>query len=386
VLKSFKYRIYPFCSQQINLTKVFGSCRFVYNKSLEYKKSTYESSKKPICYNELATIFLKSLKKEFVWLDNAPAQVLQQSLRHLDSAYRKFFKGQTKFPSFKSKYARQSISFAQNVKVNFKDSVVTIPKIGNVKIRFHRAFEGNIKTCTVSKTPTNKYYISILVDDSKPLPITITGDKHIGIDLGIKTFATFSTGEKVDNPKFLNQSLSKLKALQKTLSRKIKASHNYQKLKYKIALLHEKICNRRDNFLHQLSWNIINNNHVIITEDLAIKSLMEKSYSPMARNIGDVSWSKFVEMLKYKAAWNGKKLIQIGRYKPSSKKCSGCGEIYHDLKLEDRTWICDKCGKEHDRDINAAVNILKFGMEQAELKCSENVSSMRNSLGVVHVI
>ena len=301
-------------------------------------------------------------------MKDVPSQALQQSLRHLDCAFKKFFKKQTKFPRFHSKYSKQSFSLPQFVRVNFKDSIVIIPKIGNIKARFHRIFEGNIKTCTISKTPTNKYYISILVEDSKELPQTITGDKCIGIDLGIKTFATLSDGSKIDNPKFLDQSLPKLKALQKSLSEKTKGSNNYKKLKLKIAILHEKICNKRDNFLHQLSKDIINKNHVIVTEDLAVQSLMEKSYSSMARNIGDVSWSSFTTMLKYKAAWNGKQLIQIGRYDPSSKKCSDCGEIYHNLKLEERNWICDKCGKEHDRDINAAINILKFGMEQTELK------------------
>jgi putative transposase len=376
MLKAFKYRIYPNSSQQEELAKAFGSCRFLYNKALEYKKSIYESEKKSISYNELSSSFLQSLKFEFDWLKETPSQALQQSLKHLDSAYQKFFKHQSKFPSFKRKFSRQSISLPQFIKVNFKDSIIRLPKIGNIKTVFHRTFEGTIKTCTVSKTPTNKYYISILVDDNKEIPNKVTGDKTIGIDLGIKTFATFSNGEKVDNPKFYDRSLNKLKALQKSLSRKIKGSANYRKLKLKIAILHEKICNRRDNFLHQLSRNIINDNQVIVTEDLDVKSLMEKSYSSMSRNIGDVSWSKFVTMLKYKAEWNGKSLIQMGRYDPSSKKCSSCGNIYHDLKLEERVWICDKCGKEHDRDVNAAINILQFGMEQAEFKCLENVSSI----------
>ena len=379
MLKAFKYRIYPNSSQSEEFVRAFGCCRFLYNKALEYKKSTYDSSKKSVSYNKLSTEFLHSIKEEFIWLKETPSQALQQSLKHLDSAYKNFFKHLTEFPSFKRKYSRQSFSLPQFVKVNFKDSIVILPKIGNIKARFHRTFEGIIKTCTVSKTSTNKYYISILVENNKELPVIITGDKYLGIDLGIKTLATFSNGKKVDNPKFLDQSLSKLKALQKSLSRKAKASSNYRKLKYKIAILHEKICNRRDNFLHQLSKNIINNNHVIVTEDLAVQSLMEKSYSSMARNIGDVSWSKFVNMLSYKAAWNGKKLVQIGRYDPSSKMCSDCGEIYHNLKLEERIWTCDKCGKEHDRDINAAVNILKFGMEQTEFKCSESASSMRST-------
>jgi len=379
MLKAFQYRIYPNPSQSEALSKTFGCCRFLYNKALEHKKNTYESSKKSISYNELSTSFLKDLKQEFTWLQETPSQALQQSLRHLDSAYQKFFKKQNKFPSFKSKNSKQSISLPQKVKVDFNSNTIILPKIGRIKAKLHRPFEGIIKTCTVSKTCTNKYYISILVDNKEEYPQIIPGDNNIGIDLGIKTFATFSNGNKIDNPKFYHNSLNKLKALQKVLSRKVKGSSNYLKLKYKIAILHEKICNRRDNFLHQISKDIINNNHVIITEDLDIKSLMGKSYSSMSRNIGDVSWSKFVQMLEYKAAWNGKRLIKIGRYEPSSKKCSECGEIYSDLKLEERIWECKSCGKEHDRDVNAAKNVLKFGMEQTELKSLENVSSIGNS-------
>jgi putative transposase len=376
MFRAFKYRIYPNKSQKEELARTFGSCRFVYNKALEYKKLHYDTSKTQISYNFLATSFLKSIKDEFLWLCNVSAQAIQQSLRHLDFAYQNFFKKHSKFPKFKSKYSKQSISFAQRVNFDLKKSIVIIPKVGHVKIVLDRMFNGIIKTCTVSKTPTDKYYISVLVDDNKQLPQTVIGDKYIGIDLGIKTFVTFSDGTKIDNPKFLDQSLNKLKSLQKLLSKKTKGSNNYKKLKLKIAILHEKICNRRDNFLHQLSKDIINKNHVIVTEDIDVKSLIEKSFSPMARNIGDVSWSKFIIMLKYKAAWNGKQLIQIGRYDPSSKKCSDCGKIYHNLKLEERTWICDNCGKEHDRDINAAINILKFGMEQTELKCLEGVNSI----------
>jgi len=379
MLKAYKYRIYPNSSQSEELVRAFGSCRFLYNKALEHKKNTYERSKKSISYNELATSFLISLKEEFVWLQDVPSQALQQSLKHLDSAYQRFFKLKKGFPSFKSKNSKQSFSLPQFVKVNFANSTVILPKIGTIKARLHRTFEGIIKTCTVSKTTTNKYYISVLVDNKEDLPNIIPGDKHIGIDLGIKTFATLSNGDKIDNPKFYHKSLKKLKALQKVLSRKIKGSCNYKKLKYKIAILHEKICNKRDNFLHQLSKDIINNNHVIVTEDLDIKSLMEKSYTSMSRNIGDVSWSKFVQMLEYKALWNGKRLIKIGRYEPSSKKCSECGEIYNNLKLEERIWKCKSCGKEHDRDVNAAINILKFGMEHTELKSLENVSSIGSS-------
>jgi len=379
MISAVRYRIYPKDSQKESLAKAFGSCRFLYNKALNHKKSSYESSKTNVSYKELATTFLHSLKEEFPWLRETPSQALQQSLRHLDSAYNCFFKKHNKFPKFKSKYSKQAISLPQGVKVTFEDNTITLPKMGKVKARLHKTFEGDIKTCTVSKTTTNKYYISVLIDNHKELPQIIKGDNFIGIDLGIKRFLTYSTGEYVKNPKFYDQSIDKLQKLQKILSRKVKGSKNYLKIKLKIAILCEKILNQRDNFLHQLSKDIISKNNVIVTENLDVKSLMEKSNSSMSRNIGDTSWSKFITMLKYKAAWSGKQLIQVGRYDPTSKKCSNCGDIYHNLKLEERTWICEGCGKEHDRDHNAAINILKFGMEQAEFKSSADVSPMRSS-------
>jgi len=380
MLKSYKYRLYPTKEQKVFFAKTFGCCRFVYNKTLEAKRETYNKNKINLSCFDIISGFLKDLKNEYSWLYDVSSQALQQEVGHMCWAYKGFFEKRTSFPRFKNKYLKQSYSIPQGVKVNFSKDIIKLPKIKNIAARIDRRFEGKIKTCTVSKTPTDKYFISILVEDGNKLPEKTLGPNYIGIDLGIKTFTTFSDGSKIDNPKFYNKELKHLERLQQLLSNKIKGSNNYNKLKLRIALLHEKICNKRDDFLHKLSSNIINNNHVICLEDLNVKSLLEKSPSVMSRNIGDVSWSKFVAMMKYKAKWYGRTLVQINRFEPSSKRCHVCGKIHQELSLSDREWQCSTCGTLHDRDINAAKNILikgletVFGQELSELKSLEIIS------------
>ena len=374
MLKTYKYRIYPNQNQKIFFAKSFGCCRFIFNKALEYKKSSYESSKTNISLNTLNSSWLKEQKVNFPWLSEINSQALQQSIRHLDSSYKNFFRTHKGFPKFKNKYSKQSFSIPQFVIVDFKKSYVKIPKLGNVLASIHRKFKGIIKTCTVSKTTTDKYFISILVENNIPVPEKEKGTNYLGIDLGIKDFAIFSDGTKINNPKILKFYLNRISRFQQILSAKIKGSNNYNKVKRKIALLHEKISNKRDDFLHKLSFNIINNNHVICIEDLDVKSLLEKSPSVMARNIGDVSWSKFVTYLIYKAEWYGKEVVKVGRFFASTKTCSECGEINNSLTLRDRIWECSNCKTKHDRDINSAINIkneglrIKFGKELPEFK------------------
>lgn len=336
MLKAYQYRIYPSDLQKEELARAFGSCRFVYNKALDYRVNLYKTEKKSVKLSFLNSEFLQSLKEEFSWLKNVPSQSLQQAIIHLDKAYKTFFKNKKGFPKFKNKYARQSFALPQFVKVDFKTNNIILPKIGKIKASLHRFFSGVIKTCTVSKTPSNKYYISVLVDNNIPLPEKSEEGKEIGIDLGIKDYAIFSTGEKLHNPKFLDKLLSRVKYLQKALALKTRGSNNYNKLKLRIAVLHEKIVNCRKNFLHKLSKQIINENQVIILENLSVKKLMENNSKTMARNIADVSWAMFINMLKYKAEWYGKIVKQIDKYYPSSKLCSCCGYKNNDLKLSDR--------------------------------------------------
>ena len=387
MLKAYKYRIYPNQNQKIFFAKSFGCCRFIFNKALEYKKSSYESSKTNISLNTLNSSWLKEQKVNFPWLSEINSQALQQSIKHLDFSYKNFFRNHIGFPKFKNKYSKQSFSIPQFVTVDFKKSYVKIPKLGNILASIHRKFEGIIKTCTVSKTTTDKYFISILVDNNSPIPKKEKGTNYLGIDLGIKDFAIFSDGNKIENPKILKLYLGKISRFQQILSKKIKGSNNYNKIKRKIALLHEKISNKRDDFLHKLSSRIINNNHVICIEDLDVKTLLEESNSVMARNISDVSWSKFVIYLIYKAEWYGKEVVKVGRFFASTKRCSECGDVNNSLTLKDRIWECSNCKTKHDRDINSAINIKNeglriFGKELPEFK---NFATHYESIRSLHL-
>jgi len=372
MLKSYKYRIYPNKQQKQFLIKNFGCARFVYNKSLEHKQYQYKNNNINLSSYDLIKEFLPKLKKEFSWLNECIIQSLQQSIINLDKAYKNFFNKYKKFPKFKNKYSKQSISLPQRVKVLFKENKVQIPKIGKVFAVLHRKFEGKIKTCTISKTKTDKYYISVLVDDDKNFPEKQSG-KAIAIDLGIKYFYTDNNGIKINNPKFYNKKLHKIKKLQQLLANKKIGSNNYKKLKFKIYKINEKICNQRNNFLHQLSYKLINNNQVIYLEDLGIKSLLQNSNKNLSRNINDVSWSKFIELLKYKSEWSGKYLVQIGKFEPTSKTCSNCNLINNNLTLDQRKWECSNCHKEHDRDVNAAKNIYKLGDKELNKIISSNL-------------
>ena len=386
MLNSHKYRIYPTENQKLLLAKAFGCCRFVYNNALEFKQSKYINNKENVSYNFLASNYLTSLKNENPFLKETYSQSIQFSIRNLDKGYQNFFKGISKLPKFKKKHSRQSCTFPQNVKVNFKDSTIILPKIGKIIAVFHRKFEGEVKSCTISKTPSHKYFISINFRNNDELPSPDANGKAIGIDLGLKHFLITSEHDKIDNPRFYHQQLKKLKKIDKVVSRKKKGSNNFAKAKFKKAKLHQKICNRRDDFQHKLSSKIINENQVIILEDLSVKNLLANSYRNISRSIGDVSWSSFVTMLRYKAERRGKILVQIDRFEPSSKRCFVCQNVNEDLDLSDRTWECPTCGIFHDRDLNAAYNIkemglkdlhFEFGLEHPELK---SLGKLRNSI------
>lgn len=362
ILKAFKYRIYPNKTQTEHFNKAMGCARYVYNKGLELKIKEYESSGKSLSCFDLTNGMLKQEKSANEWLKEPYSQCLQMSLRNLDNAFTRFFRKKKGFPKFHSKKGKQSIQYPQFVKVDFENQKLILPKCGAVKTVFSRQFEGKIKTTTISKTRTGKFFVSILVEINKKLPKkpAVAEKTTVGVDLGIKDFLITSKGEKVSNPKFLSQELQRLKVLQHRASKKTLGSANRRKANLKVAKLFEKISNQREDFLHQTSTRIIRDNQTIVLEDLAVKNMMQNH--KLARAIGDCSWSKFVELLKYKAEWYGVNIMQIGRFEPSSKTCSVCGSIKQDLTLADRIWKCKDCGTEHDRDINAAVNIKKFGI------------------------
>lgn len=359
MLKAFRYRIYPDSDQKDFLHRHIGACRFIYNLALETKISAYSSGISLSRYD--LQVQLKDLKKECAWLKEVNSQSLLTELMHLDGAYLKFFKGLTKFPSFKKKTGSGSFQCPQNVVI--EENKIWLPKFKTgIQIKVHRMYEGEARTVTIIKTPTNKYFASILVQDNKPIPNKkdITENTTVGIDMGIKTFAVLSDGTQYENHKFLKKSLGRLKILQKRASKKKKGSVNRKRANLKVALLNEKITNQRKDFLHKFSDAITKQYDTICVENLNISGMV-KNHS-LAQAISDVSWSAGLNMLKYKAEWRGKTYHEIGRFDASSKLHNNCGYLNKELTLADREWICPKCGETVDRDNNAALNIKTFGL------------------------
>ncbi len=358
--KARKYRIYPTNSQKELIHKHCGSVRFLYNLALETKTMAYLGSKVNLSRYDLQKQIV-DLKKELPWLKETNSQSLQVSLLNLDTAYSNFFKGRADFPKFKKKSNRGSFNVPQNVIVS--DGRLIIPKFKEgIKINLHRDLVGTIKQATVSFTPTGKYFVSILCETGEDLPTKpkVTEENSVGIDLGIKDFLVTSEGEVIDNPKFLRNSIDRLKVLQRRASKKQKGSSNRKKANKRVAVLHEKIKNQRQDFLHKISTKLIRENQTICLENLGISNMI-KNHN-LAQSISDVSWGEFNRMIEYKAEWYGVNILRIGRFEPSSKTCS-CGAINKELKLSDRVWKCKSCGRVNERDLLAANNIKKFALK-----------------------
>lgn len=364
---TYKYRIYPNKSQEELLAKTFGCCRYVYNRALAMKMALYEKEKKGISVFAL-TNQMAGWKdcEETKWLKEVNSQALQMSLRFLDAAYTNFFKKRAAFPKFKLKLDNnQSFCNPQNTTVNFKNKKVSFPKFKEgIKAVLHRNFEGVIKSSTVSRTPSGKYYISILVETDK-LPKKCKSpreDKTLGIDLGIKDFATFSNGMVIKNPRYFRKKQKALKRSQRKLSRKKKGSKNRDKQRKRVAILHEKVANSRKDFLHKVTYNLVKNQDYssIAVEDLNVQDMVKKGKkNKLSKSITDAGWGMFRTFLTYKVEREGKNLLVIGRFDPSSKLCS-CGYLNNSLTLKDREWDCPECKIHHKRDVLAAQNIKRF--------------------------
>lgn len=382
--KAFKYRIYPDAEQILLLNKTFGCVRFVYNHYLGKRIEAYKAEQKNMSYKACSADLTK-LKKELEWLREVDKFALQNCLRDLEDAYKNFFREIKKgnkdqgFPKFKSKhshnYSYTSNFTNNNIEIKAKESKYTktgkfkkqnsrikLPKLGLVRIAYSRQFEGRILNATVSKTPSGKYYVSVCCTDVGNYNLPETNNK-IGIDMGIKDFAVTSSGEKIENPKYLSKLEKKLKKEQRRLSGKVKGSKNWHKQRVKLNRVHEKISNQRTDFLQKLSSRLINENQVICFEDLKIKNMLKDSN--LAKSICDVSWSDFGAQLRYKSQWAGRKALQIMTFFPSSQLCSECGFQNPEVKnLSIREWVCPKCNSQHNRDVNAAKNILEEGLKQ----------------------
>lgn len=357
MLKAYKYRIYPDAEQMQFFAKCFGCVRFVYNRMLSDRIEHYNLTGKSL--NNTPAQY----KSEFTWLKEVDSLALANAQMNLNTAYRNFFRDKSNgFPKFKSKKNNNFSYTTNNQKgtVYVENGYIKLPKLKSpVKIRQHRSFEGGIKSCTISKAPSGKYHISILVEtEIQKLPAS---DMRVGIDVGIKDFAVLSNGEAYKNPKHLRKSEKRLAKLQRDLSRKQIGSSNRNKARIKVAKLHEKIANQRMDFLHKKSTEIIRKNQAIVIEDLKVKNLM-KNHN-LAKSIAEVSWSRFREMLDYKSRWYGRELIIAPPDYPSSQLCSDCGNRSSQTKdLACRVYICPECGLEIDRDYNASLNLLKLTM------------------------
>ena len=364
--KAYKYRIYPNREQQELINKHIGCCRYVYNLCLEKKINAYKTSKKNISSFELMKI-LPSLKKEqeTSFLKEVNSLSLQAAIRNLDSAYQRFFKEKKGFPKFKSKRnSRQSFQIVQNTNVDFDKKKVYIPKFKEgIKCRFHRFFNGKVKTSTISRTSTDKYYISILVekDEDNPKKKPIDESQAVGIDLGIKTFATLSNGKEIQNPKNLKNAMTRLKRLQRSLSRKVKGSNNRERERKVLACQYERVTNRRNDFLEKVTHQLVTTYDTICLETLSARNMMKNHR--LAQALSDISIGRFNKLIEQKAEWYGTNILRIGRFEPSSKMCS-CGYIYKDLKLSQRVWTCPSCGRRNQRDLLAAQNIKSFAFNK----------------------
>lgn len=363
MVKGYKYRIYPNKEQEQQINQMLGNARFVYNWALDRRIKEYQLQKKNISAFTLMTEFTQ-LKKNpnYDWLKLSVAQSLQQSIVNMDKAFTRFFKQKKGFPKFKSKHkGTHKVGFPQNTKVDFEKYKVSVNKIGWIKTKISRTFEGKIKTATIEKTPTGKFFISITVElpDVKIKQKPISKVNAVGIDTGIKTFATLSDGIEIENPKHLKNNIQRLKVLQKRASKKQKGSANRKKANLKVARLHEKIANQRLDFLHKTTTAIAKQYDTVACENLNISGMLRNH--KLAQSIADLGLGKFYTLLQYKIAEQGGNYLEIGRFEPSSKMC-GCGVINKELKLSDRIWTCKSCGTINDRDILAANNILKFAL------------------------
>lgn len=361
VKRAYKFRFQPTPEQEQNLARTFGCARFAYNHMLRLRTDAWYKEQKRVGYHETSAL-LTELKKqpETIWLNEVSSVPVQQSLRHLQTAFSNFFARRTKYPTFKSKHDKQAAEYTASA-FKWDGKALKLAKMdAPLNIRWSRTLPkaAKLTTVTVSKDAAGRYFVSLLCDDTVQAKPEVTG--KIGIDLGLTHFAILSTGEKIAAPNTFRKNEAKLAKLQRRLAKKQKGSANRLKAKLKVARLHAKIADTRRDFLHKLSTRLINENQVVATETLAVSNM--KKNRCLAKSISDAGWSEFVRQLEYKALWYGRTLVGIDRWYPSTKRCSDCGHTVTKMPLKVREWTCPECGSIHDRDVNAARNVLAGGL------------------------
>lgn len=370
-LKAYKLRIYPTKDQRQRLSQHFGAARWAYNYCLQQRMQTYADSKKSLsCFTQTKNITALKKVPETSWLKDINAQTLEAAVHNLDQAYTRFFREKKGFPRFKSKYGKQSCAFRQGNSVDFDVCRLVVSKFREgIRYRDPRTFTGTVKTVTVSRTATGKYFAAVLVEETVPdvkqAPLKLA--KGIGVDLGIKTFAVYSDGDTVATPAYLRAAEARLRRQQRRLSRCKKGSANRAKQRMRVARVHEKVSNQRKNFLHTESRKLVDKNHAttFCFETLNVRGMVKNHH--LAKSISDAGWYTFRQYVTYKAGWAGKNVLEVGRFFPSSKLCGHCGHINDLLTLKDRSWTCPQCRTEHDRDLNAAKNIRNIAFADKNL-------------------
>jgi putative transposase len=360
VQKAFKYKFFPTDEQAEQLARTFGCSRYVYNQALDYRSKAWQQEKKSLGYHDTALKLTEWKKKpEKAFLSEVSSVVLQQSLRNLDTAFTNFFEKRAQYPKFKSRRHRQSVRYATNA-FTFRDGRIILAKQSEpLDIVWSRPLpdDAKILNLTISRDTSGRYFVSILVEtEIKPLRKTRA---EVGIDVGIKTLATTSDGEKIENPRPLVKNEKRLRILQRRLSRKVKDSNNRTKARFRVARLHAKISDTRRNMLQQFTTKIIRENQAIFVEGLNVVGMLK--HPNLAKHIGDAAFAEIFRELEYKAKWYGRTYLPLDRFFPSSKLCSSCGHLLDELPLSIREWDCPACGVHHDRDINAAINIKLAG-------------------------
>jgi len=367
MVRGFQYRFYPSPAQRIALAKTFGCARYVYNWALDLRSTAWRAGQERIGYaaTDRALTRLKT-EPATAWLNEVSSVPTQQALRHLQTAFVNFWENGAAYPSFKRRDDRQSAAFTRSG-FQWDGSALKLAKIGKLKIRWSRHFSGDPSTVDVSRTRSGRYYVSFRVDE--PLPAMPEASGQIGIDLGLTAFAAFSDGSKHRAPRPLRRKMAQLKRAQKALSRKRKGSSNRKKARVRVARIHQKISDIRRDDLHQLTTRLVRENQTIVIEDLNVRGMMANH--TLAGAIGDSGWGEFARQLAYKCEWHGRVLIRIDRFYPSSKICSACGFQHDAMPLDVREWPCPACGVTHDRDVNAARNVLAAGL--AVIACGGSV-------------